>query len=758
MDRNEDLVPLSDLREGDEGIIQALIGGRELSIRLAALGIASNMRIKVIRSRGEMRIIQAADTRLALGGGEAEKIMVQRTESLHCEADEEKREPKKLLVALTGQPNVGKSTVFNILTGLSQHVGNWPGKTVEKKEGFHVCKDLVMRIVDLPGTYSLTAFSAEELVARNFILTERPDVIILLVNAAALERSIYLLTELLLLGPPVIVAVNMVDVAENQGVRINIKALEQALGIPVVETVAAKNRGIRELIEQTRALACGELTYTPRRQEVAEDHRDVFTDISAFLAPHLGPADSSTSLNLPLDWLTIKLMEGDPEIAKIVEARIPPDAWRGIQSILLRHEDSLHAVVGGRYDWIEAVTRAAISRFRMGQVVMTDRIDHVLTRPLFGIPVLLLLFAAVFLITYTVGYPLQRGLEGLVSALAQQIETLLEHYPYWIKGILIDGVIGGVGSVLTFVPILVIFFAFMAVLEDVGYMARAAFVMDRFMHLVGLHGKSVIPLCLGFGCNVPAVLGARIVESKKERLLTIFLSPFVPCTARLAVLTFVAAAIFSTRAAIVSWSLLTVNILIMGILGMLVSRYLLKDEPTPFIMELPLYHKPDIKTIALVVWTRTLTFIKKAGTVILAVSVIIWLLSHLPHGRIEDSWLAGLGHFLEPLGQPIGLDWKMIVALLTTIIAKETAIATLGVLYGVGREGLMQVLPQVMSPASALSFLVVLMLFVPCAATVAVMKREMGSWKWFGASIGVMLVLSLLGGLMAYRLALGMGW
>jgi ferrous iron transport protein B len=755
---NEGFVPLSDLREGDEGIIHTLSGDYKLSIRLAGLGIALNMRIKVLRSRGELVIVQAADTRVALGGGEAERIFVQRTEPLDREAGEEKREGRKLLIALAGQPNVGKSTVFNILTGLSQHVGNWPGKTVEKKEGTHICDDLEMRIVDLPGTYSLTAFSAEERVARNFILTERPDVIILLVNAAALERSIYLLTELLLLGPPVIVAVNMIDVAENQGIRINIKALEQALGIPVVEMVAAKNRGIRELVAQTRALACGEISYMPLVQEVAADHRDVFLDISAFLTPYFTTDASMASANLPVNWLTIKLMEGDPEIAKIVEAHIPSDEWRGIQSILLQHEDSLHAVVGGRYDWIEAVTRAAISRFRMGQVVMTDRIDHVLTRPLFGIPVLLAIFAAVFLITYKIGYPLQRGLEGLVSAFAKNMESFLDPYPFWIKGMLIDGVIGGAGSVLTFIPILVIFFAFMAVLEDVGYMARAAFVMDRCMHIIGLHGKSVIPMCLGFGCNVPAVLGARIVESKKERLLTIFLSPFIPCTARLAVLTFVAAAIFSTRAALVSWSLLTVNILVLGLLGMLVNRYFLKDEPMPFIMELPLYHKPDIKTIGMVVWTRTLAFIKKAGTVILAVSVIIWLLSHLPHGRIEDSWLAWLGRFLEPIGQFIGLDWKMIMALLTAIIAKETAIATLGVLYGVGREGLLQVLPQVMSPASALSFLVVLMLFIPCAATVAVMKRELGSWKWLGASIGVMLVLSLLGGLMAYRFALGVGW
>ncbi|MFH1080079.1 MAG: ferrous iron transport protein B [Pseudomonadota bacterium] len=755
----EKLVPLSDLREGDEGIIQTLAGGRALSVRLAGLGIALNVRIKVLRSRGELKIVQAADTRVALGGGEADKIFVYRTESLHCEAGEEKREKRRLLVALTGQPNVGKSTVFNILTGLSQHVGNWPGKTVEKKEGAHVCDDTEMRIVDLPGTYSLTAFSPEERIARDFILTECPDVIILLVNAAALERSIYLLTELLLFGPPVIVAVNMVDVAENQGIRINIKALEQALGIPVVEMVAAKNRGIRELVGKTRALACGDVFYKPRLQEVAADHRHVFREIISFLTPHIDPCAPSGAAALPVNWLAIKLMEGDPEIAKMVEARIPPDDWRGIQSILLKHEDSLHAVVGGRYDWIEAVTRAAISRFRMGQVVMTDRIDHVLTRPLFGIPVLLMVFAAVFLVTYTVGYPLQGGLERLVGALAKQLEPFLESYPFWIKGMLIDGVIGGAGSVLTFMPILVIFFTFMAVLEDVGYMARAAFVMDRFMHIIGLHGKSVIPMCLGFGCNVPAVLGARIVESKKERLLTIFLSPFVPCTARLAVLTFVAAAIFSTHAAaLVSWSLLTVNILVLGLVGILMNRYFLKKEAMPFIMELPLYHKPDFKTIGMAVWTRTLSFIKKAGTVILAVSVIIWFLSHLPNGRIEDSWLGGFGRLLEPLGQPVGLDWKMITALLTTIIAKETAIATLGVLYGVGREGLLQVLPQVMSPASALSFLVILMLFIPCAATVAVMKQEMDSWKWFGASVGAMLVISLLGGLIAYRLALGMGW
>jgi ferrous iron transport protein B len=755
---SQEWVPLSELSEGDEGIVQSLAGGRSLSIRLAGLGIALNIRLKVLRRHGEMVIVQAADTRVALGGGEADKIFMLRVESPECQPAEAHQEVKQILVALAGQPNVGKSTVFNILTGLSQHVGNWPGKTVEKKEGSHICEDVQMRIVDLPGTYGLTAFSPEERIARDFILTERPDVIILLVNAAALERSIYLLTELLLLGPPVIVAVNMVDVAESQGIRINIKALEQALGIPVVEMVAAKNRGLRELVAQTRALAFGEAHYSPRLQEVAEDHRDVFRDIVSCLAPHFATGSPMTGNTLPVNWLAIKLMEGDSEIAKMVEEGVPQEHWRRIQAILLKHEDSLHAVVGGRYDWIEDVTRAAISRFRMGQVVMTDRIDHILTRPIFGIPVLLTVFAGIFLVTYAVGFPLQKWLESLIGALAGKLEPLLDPFPFWIKGLLIDGVIGGAGSVMTFIPILVIFFTFTAVLEDVGYMARAAFVMDRFMHIIGLHGKSVIPMCLGFGCNVPAVLGARIVEAKKERLLTLLLSPFVPCTARLAVLIFVATAVHSVHAALVSWTLLTINILILGLVGIAVKVFIQKDEAMPFIMEMPLYQKPDIKTIGMAVWSRTLSFIRKAGTVILGVSIVIWLLSHLPHGGIEDSWLAGLGRMLEPIGRPIGLDWKMITALLTAIVAKETAIATLGVLYGVGREGLMQVLPQVMSPSSGLSFLVVLMLFIPCGATAAVMRREMDDWKWFGASLVLMLLVSLSAGWIAYRVALSMGW
>jgi ferrous iron transport protein B len=289
-------------------------------------------------------------------------------------------------------------------------------------------------------------------------------------------------------------------------------------------------------------------------------------------------------------------------------------------------------------------------------------------------------------------------------------------------------------------------------------MARAAFVMDRFMHLVGLHGKSFIPMCIGFGCNVPAMMGVRIIESKKARLLTMLLTPFVPCTARLAVLTFIAAAVFAADATLVVWSLVALNILVLGAVGMTVHAFFMKEEPTPFIMELPLYHQPDPKTIGMVVWSRTAAFIKKAGTVILTVSVLVWLVAYFPDGRAETSILAGIGRLFEPLGRPLGLDWKMVTALLTSIVAKENAVATLGVLYGVGDQGLLQVLPTVMGHASALAFLTVLMLFVPCAATVVVMKREMGNRIWFTSSLLLTLGISYLGGLAAYRIAIWTGF
>lgn len=737
-------IPITQLQEGDQGIIYSIEGGSSLTSHLAGMGIAANAKFKIVQVSGGLVIVQVANTRIALGQGEAAKILVYLKSDI-CESPVE----KEIFVALAGQPNVGKSTVFNILTGLSQHVGNWPGKTVEKKEGFHRTTDTLIRIVDLPGTYSLTAFSEEERITREFIIKEEPDLVVLVLNAAVLERGLYLLSEVLLLNRPVIVALNMMDVASDQGIKINTEVLQRILGIPVIPMMAKRNSGIKELVAEINNFAAGNIKLKPHLPEVSTDHLPVYHELLELVRPFCNEPYTP-------EWTAIKLMEGDPDVAKQMIAQLPEEVWKKILVQLTEHEDSLHAVVNGRYDWIEQISRASLSHFKMGQVVLTDRIDHILTRPIFGIPILLAVMAVVFFLTYAIGMPMQNWLNSLIHQFSQWSEPLFSGAPVWLKGLFFNGIIGGSGSVITFLPVLIIFFITMAVLEDVGYMARAAFVMDRIMHLVGLHGKSFIPMCLGFGCNVPAVLGARIIETRKARLMTLLLIPFVPCTARLAVLTLVSAAIFGAKAPYVSWSILALNIIALGIAGIFVNKTIRKQD-APFIMELPIYHRPDLKTITMVVWSRTISFIRKAGTVILAIAIVIWFLSYYPTGVIEESWLALSGKLLEPLGGPLGLNWKMITALLTGLVAKENVIATLGVLYSVGEEGLVNVLPKVMSHASAAAFLVVMMLFIPCAGTIAVLRKEMNSNKWFYATILLTLFASYGGGVLAFHFVKWMG-
>jgi ferrous iron transport protein B len=656
---------------------------------------------------------------------------------------------KEITVALAGQPNVGKSTVFNILTGLSQHVGNWPGKTIEKKEGIYVVNGKRLKIVDLPGTYSLTAYSEEEKIARDFVINERPDVVVLIINAPAIERGLYLLSEFLLLNVPIVVALNMIDVADDQGIHIDVNLLQRYLGIPVVPMIASKNKGIKELISVVLSLVDGSVRYSPSLPNISEDHKDLFIELSRSLNGYISPP----YLNR---WFITKIMEGDPDVTDKMSKRLPPDIWNKVKSLLREHEDSLLAVVKGRYDWIEGAVRTTISEFKRGQVLFTDKLDDILTRPIFGIPILFGILTFVFIITYGLGLPIQYLLESSMSYVAGYIEPFISE-SFWLRGIVIEGLIGGAGTVLTFLPILFFFFLIMAFLEDVGYMARATFIMDRFMHLIGLHGKSFLPLCIGFGCNVPAVMGSRILESTKSKILTIFLTPFIPCTAKLAVVTLISAAMFGKKGIIISLILVMGNILLLGITGTIMSRFIIKSQHMPFIMELPFYHKPNFRTILVVVWIRIKAFLEKAGTIIVLLSIILWLFSHIPGGDVERSILGMFGKVIEPIGKPIGLDWRMIVALMASIAARENSIAALGVLYNVKAEGIRNVLPHVMSYASALSFLVMLMLFVPCAATLVVMKQEMGEWRWFLTSFIFMMFLSYLSGAIVFRCALILG-
>jgi len=665
--------------------------------------------------------------------------------------------PRPITVALAGQPNVGKSTVFNMLTGLSQHVGNWPGKTVEQKTGEFTHNGRVIRLIDLPGTYSLTANSEEERIARDFIIRERPDVVVAILNAAALERNLYLVAELLMLPSPIVIGLNMTDVAEQHGVHVEAHVLEAVLDVPVVPLVATKNRGLRELADAAQRLAEAPATFAPSRPAVRPEHRPVLEQICALLKGHVPPP-------YPESWVALKLLEGDAEIAELVR-QAAPEAWDRTHAMLMQHEDAYLDIVGGRYEWIGRLVRAAVTRPRPGAVSLTDRLDKVATHPLWGLALLLGIFGLVFWLTYSIAMPVVDWLDtALLEPMEERVSAALAPVSPWLSGLVADGVIGGAGTVLTFLPILVIFFAVLGVMEDVGYMTRVAYVTDRFMHWMGLHGKSCMPLFLGFGCNVPAVMGARIMEDRRAQLLTMLLAPLVPCAARMAVIAFLAPAFFGQAAALVSWGLVAGNLGLLALTGILINRLVFKGARAAFIMEMPLYHLPNARTIGLFVWHNTLAFVKKAGTIIPIVSVIVWALSALPTGDIETSLLAGVGRWLIPIGRLIGLeDWRLIVALLTSFVAKENTIATLGILFGAGEGGitLAEQVAATLTPAAALAFLVVQMTFIPCVATVVVIRLEARAWKWAAFSLGLTLVTSLVAGMVAYvlgRLAFGVSW
>jgi ferrous iron transport protein B len=653
-----------------------------------------------------------------------------------------------LTVALAGQPNVGKSTVFNLLTGLSQHVGNWPGKTVEQKTGTYRYNGTTIHLVDLPGTYSLTANSPEEVIARDYIIREQPDVVVALVNAASLERNLYLVAELMPLTRRLVVGLNMVDVAADEGLTVEPQVLEAALGVPVVPMVATKNRGLRELVEMVDRLARGEIPYEPSIPEIRDDHRQVLDQIHALVA-------DCVPQPYPSDWVSLKLLEGDDQITAMMRDEcLPAERWDQVHEILMAHEDAILAVASGRYDWVGRMIRAAVIRPRAGQITLTERLDRWATHPVWGLFVLAGILAIVFWLTFAIGTPLQDLMDRyVVGAMSQVASAALANAPAWLQGLVVDGAIAGAGTVLTFLPILVIFFAVLALLEDTGYMARAAYVMDRFMHLMGLHGKSFMPLFLGFGCNVPAVMGARIIDSRRGRLLTILLAPLVPCAARMTILVVIAPIFFGRAATLVAWGLIATTLVVLAIVGVLLNKWVLRGERAAFIMELPLYHRPNARTIGIQVWQNIAEFLKKAGTLILLMSIVIWALSTLPDGDIQTSYLAGVGKMLTPLGALMGLNWQMMVALLTSFVAKENAVATMGILFGAGEDGagLGAALSGLLTPAAALAFLVVQMLFIPCVATVAAIKQETKSWGWTAFSVGMLLVLSLGGGTLAYQ-------
>ena len=660
----------------------------------------------------------------------------------------EKPDKKTIVVALAGAPNVGKSTVFNLLTGLSQHVGNWPGKTVEQKTGIARYNGLTLQLVDLPGTYSLTANSLEEQIARDYLVTEKPDVVVALLNAASLDRHLYLVTELMELTPRLIIALNMVDVARQEGMNIDVKALESALHMPVVPMVASKNRGLKELVEVI-AQKCTQAVDSP-----AVGHVEYGSKISGDIAHIEGLLTDADTSPYPRHWAAMKVLEGDSQINKLLHSRLPPERQAQLDSFLSDKESAAVVLAGLRFDWVKKMLSSAQQKPAAGRISFTERFDRLATHPIWGLAVLAAVMILVFLIVYGVGVPVQHFLQ---VSLIERAQTLVFDHPNfmpgWLQSFLGNGLLGGVGTVLTFLPILFLFFVAWGFLEDVGYTARVAFVTDRFMHLLGLHGKSSLPLLLGFGCNVPAVMGTRIIESKRARLLTVLLAPLIPCSGRMAVIAVMAAAIFGGQAILVTAGIIAFSLVVLVVSGLLMNRFIFQGEKAVLMMELPLYHEPNPRTIGLVSWQRTTAFIKRAGTIILVVCILIWFLSYFPSGSIEGSILGHIGRGLQPVGRLMGLNWQLMVALLTSFVAKENTIATLGVLLGSQKAGLSQALKGMLTPAAAIAFLVALVLFVPCIATVSAIRQETGRWRWVAFSIGLQLVLSLSFAIVVFQIA-----
>jgi ferrous iron transport protein B len=657
------------------------------------------------------------------------------------------------LIGLAGNPNSGKTTLFNALTGLKQHTGNWPGVTVEKKSGLWETPEFIAEVVDLPGIYGLTAHSLDERVTRDFILDEHPDLLIVVADAVVLDRGLYLLSQMREAGVPCILALNRMDAAEEKGLDLDTAVLERILQIPLVPMVATKGRGLAEL---QRAVVEGTARPSePLKIPFGEDLEPLLRQLEGSLDPADWPG-------LPHRWVALKILEEDPRVLKRFEGREEGRRDRAMLAeramklcALLGYRDLTEILAERRYGWVNGVMAEGVRDYPVqSRIDWTNRLDAWLTHRWLGLPLFLLTVYLAFQLVFTLGNPftllLRRGFDAMgvwVHELA-----LAWSLPHWCASLAADGIIGGVGSVLSFLPNIALLFFFIALLEDSGYMARAAFLVDRVMHGMGLHGKSFLPMVLGFGCNVPAILGTRILDSQKDRRLTILVIPFMSCSARLPVYTLFAGVFFRRHQGLVVFSLYLVGVALAFLSARLLRRVVLQGPPSPLIMELPPYHRPSLRGAAFHMWARGRMFVRKAGTVIVSGVVLVWALGNLPPGvgyGAPDSYIGRIGAALSPLLAPAGCGFpQAAVALLSGIFAKEIVVGTLGALTA--PMPLEEALRGMFTPLSAYAFMLMALLYIPCLSTVAVIRREAG-WRWALLVSGYTLVLGWLAGTVFYQ-------
>ena len=667
-------------------------------------------------------------------------------------------------VALVGNPNCGKTTLFNALTGSNQYVGNWPGVTVEKKEGEARLGELRFTVVDLPGIYSLSPYSMEELVARRFILEERPDAIIDIVDATNLERNLYLTMQLLELERPVVLAVNFMDEGEKKGDAIDCARLSARLGVPVVPISARDGINIDRLVQEAHRQMHTGLTVEPD---------DLYDDFTHAIHHRVGELihDRAYAKGIPAHWAAIKLLGGDEEVARDLE--LDRETLDRIDAIAAEYEassplgDRETLLADSRYRFVERVVRASVRRGNHGgALTVTERIDAVATHRIWAIPLFLGMMLAVFLLTFSgPGAWLSDGIAWFVEeVLCPGVSGWLAalHAPGWLSGLLVDGLIAGVGGVLTFLPMIALLFLFLSMLEDSGYMARAAFVMDRTLRHFGLSGKAFIPMLMGFGCTVPAVMGARTMENEKDRRMTILLVPFMSCGARLPIYGLMTAAFFPRWGGLIVFGLYLLGPVMAILSGLILKRSVFQGEPAPFLLELPPYRMPTLKNIWLHVWERVRDFLTRAGTIIAAMSVVVWFLQSFGADLrmvedTSDSILALVGGLLAPVFAPMGFGvWQAAVALLTGLIAKEAVVSSMSLFYGFSLTDYAAAgaaMAATFSPAAAVAFLVFCALYTPCVAAIATIRREMNSLSWTALALVWQLGTAWLASFAVYQLA-----
>lgn len=816
---------LSELNTGEKGVIVKVLGHGGFRKRIVEMGFIKGKTVEVILNAPLKDPIKyrLLDYEISLRRQEAEMIEVvseqeaRTTQSpYHGSITEEitvpeaemvalgKGKRRTINVALVGNPNCGKTSLFNIASGAHEHVGNYSGVTVDAKEGFFDFQGYHFRIVDLPGTYSLSAYTPEEIYVRKHIIDETPDVIINVVDASNLERNFYLTTQLIDMNVRMVIALNMYDELEASGNKLDYLKLSQLFGVPMVPTVCRKGEGVDKLFHVIIGIYEGSDFLTQKkaeiRTEVLEDLRDwhetyvpdhkfgshseeehirprgIFRHIHINHGPELERSIQAVKKLISVNeqirhkystrFLAIKLLEDDKDIELFVETlpnggEILALRDKEVQRIYnVMNEDSEQAITDAKYGFITGALKETFTDNHMEKEQTTRVIDSIVTHRIWGYPIFFLFLYIMFEGTFVLGdYPMQ-GIEWLVDQLGNLIRNNMAEGP--LKDMLVDGIIGGVGGVIVFLPNILILYFFISVMEDSGYMARAAFIMDKIMHRMGLHGKSFIPLIMGFGCNVPAIMASRTIEDRKCRLITMLVNPLMSCSARLPIYLVMVGAFFPNQASFVLLCIYATGIILAVLMARLFSKFLVKGDDAPFVMELPPYRMPTTKSILRHTWEKGAQYLKKMGGIIMIASIIIWFLGYYPQHdayetvaeQQENSYIGQIGKAVEPVIEPLGFDWKLGIGLISGVGAKELVVSTLGVLYtneeDVENVNLSNRIP--ITPLAALAYMLFVLIYFPCIATLAAIKQESGSWKWALFAAGYTTVLAWCIAFVVYQL------